>query len=92
MEVIVTEPTTITLSLSEDENKLIQSLAEEQGFDTPEAAIKALLQDAVQVYDTIWDSMFEASQDLLEQLADEAHAEYEAGLTNEFDPDKEPDL
>jgi hypothetical protein len=35
-----------------------------------------------------WDELFTGSQDLLEQLADEALKEHRAGRTKELDPDK----
>jgi hypothetical protein len=35
-----------------------------------------------------WDELFAGSQDLLDQLADEALAEHKAGRTKELDPDK----
>lgn len=35
-----------------------------------------------------WEILFEKSQDLLAQLADEALDEYHKGLTEELDPDK----
>lgn len=35
-----------------------------------------------------WQQAFEGSQDMLEQLADEALAEHRAGQTVELDPDK----
>jgi hypothetical protein len=35
-----------------------------------------------------WDELFSRSQDLLEKLANEAMAEYEAGLTEQLDPDE----
>jgi hypothetical protein len=34
-----------------------------------------------------WDALFARSQDLLAQLADEAHEDYQAGLTEALDPD-----
>jgi hypothetical protein len=43
-------------------------------------------------FDALWDEMFAASQDFLEALADQTHAEYLAGLTEDFDPDTDPDL
>ena len=64
-------------------------LAQDQGLDTPEAALHALIQNAEKIYDTLWDQTFADSQDLLSQLSDEAHEEYIAGLTEEFDPDIE---
>jgi uncharacterized protein (DUF433 family) len=36
-----------------------------------------------------WDASFANSQDFLEQLSREAHEEYLAGRTEEFDPDNE---
>ena len=35
-----------------------------------------------------WDELFTGSQDLLEQLADEALEEHRAGRTKEHDPDE----
>jgi hypothetical protein len=34
-----------------------------------------------------WDDLFARSQDLLAQMADEAHAEHQAGLTEPLDPE-----
>jgi len=34
-----------------------------------------------------WDDLFSRSQDLLARMADEAHEEYLAGLTQSLDPD-----
>jgi hypothetical protein len=64
--------------------RIIQFLAsdlatEAEGIAAPE----------MERYDALWDKTFEASQDLLDQLANEAHAEYAAGLTEDFDPDTE---
>jgi hypothetical protein len=38
-----------------------------------------------------WDLLFARSQDALAQLADKVLADYEAGLTEELDPDDLPD-
>ena len=40
--------------------------------------------------EALWDEQFAASQDVLEALGREALAEYEAGLTDDFDPDVDP--
>lgn len=82
---------TITLTLTEEEAALLDALVQEQGLNTHEEALRALLHDAVAVYDAIWDKTFAESQDVLDRLADEAHAEYVAGLTEDFDPDTDPD-
>jgi hypothetical protein len=37
-----------------------------------------------------WDDLFARSQDLLAQMAEEADAEYRAGLTEPLDPDTFP--
>ena len=42
--------------------------------------------------DAIWDEMFATSQDYLDKLANEIEAKYLAGLTEDFDPDNDPDL
>lgn len=41
--------------------------------------------------DAEWDALFAESRDILEQLAQEAHEEYLAGLAEDFDPDNDPD-
>jgi hypothetical protein len=42
--------------------------------------------------DAAWDASFANSQDFLEKLAAEGEALYRAGLTEDFDPDTDPDL
>ena len=37
-----------------------------------------------------WDDLFSRSQDLLARMAEEAHKEYRAGLTEPLDPDTFP--
>ncbi len=85
-------PHTITLILSEEEEALVTALAQERGLTAPADVLRALLHDAVEIYDALWDKTFADSQDVLDQLADEAHAEYTAGLTEDFDPDNDPDM
>ncbi len=41
--------------------------------------------------DPEWNASFAASLDVLQRLADKAHAEYMAGQTEDFDPDNDPD-
>jgi hypothetical protein len=84
-------PHTITLALSEEENALLDALAQEQGLATSADALRTLIHDAIAVYDALWDKTFSESQDLLDQLADEADAEYSAGQTEDFDPDSDFD-
>lgn len=84
------KPRTITLNLSEEENALLESLARERG-SAPAEALRTLLHEAISIYDALWDKTFEESQDLLDSLADEAHADYVAGETEDFDPDEEFD-
>ncbi len=40
--------------------------------------------------EALWDEQFASSQDVLEALSREALAEYNAGLTDDFDPDVDP--
>lgn len=42
--------------------------------------------------EALWDKQFAESQDVLDQLAKSIHADYIAGLTEDFDPDTDPDL
>jgi hypothetical protein len=79
---------TVTLTLSEEENALLESLAREHG-SAPAEALRTLLHEAMSIYDALWDKRFEDSQELLDSLADKAHAEYLAGETEDFDPDVE---
>ena len=67
-----------------------QALAQERGIAEPADMLRALLPDAVEIYDAMWDKTFAETQDVLEILADEAHAEYVVGLTEDFDLDKFP--
>ncbi len=41
--------------------------------------------------DAQWDEQFASSPDVLEFLAREGHEEYLQGLTDDFDPDTDPD-
>lgn len=84
-------PNTITLELNEEETALIAAFAQERGLASPADALRALLHDALEFYDDLWDKKFADSQDVLDRLADEAHAEYLAGLAEDFDPDDDPD-
>ncbi|MEO8611908.1 MAG: hypothetical protein ABI690_28680 [Chloroflexota bacterium] len=83
---------TITLTLTEEEEILVATLARERGLNAPADVLRALIHDAADIYDALWDKTFADSQDLLDSLADEAHAEYLAGLTEDFDPDNDPDF
>jgi hypothetical protein len=78
---MVNTPHTITLTLTDEEEALVETLARERGLDAPADVLRALLHDAVEIYDALWDKTFANSQDVLDALADEAHAEYLAGLT-----------
>ena len=56
-------------------------------------ALKALERELdIQEDEAKWDESFAKSQDFLEQLADEALAAYKAGLTEDLDPDNDPDF
>src|SRR5688500_10639203 len=78
-------PYTITLSLNEEENALLETLARERGIDVPAEALRSLLHDAINIYDALWEKTFAESQELLDKLADEAHADYLAGDVEDFD-------
>lgn len=82
---------TITLTLTEEEAAILDTLTKEQGLNTPEDALRLLLHDAVAVYDALWDKTFAESQDLLDRLADKAHAEYLGGQIEDSDSDTDSD-
>ncbi len=81
----------ITLSLTPEEETLVTALARERGLTAPADVLRALLHDAAEIYDLLWDKTFANSQDVLDKLADAAHADYLAGLTEDFDLDTDPD-
>lgn len=79
----------LTISLSADENAIIQQLADEKGLENVEDALHSLIQHAEMLYDALWDKTFAETSDALDRLVAEARAEHQAGLTEEFDPDLE---
>lgn len=81
---------TITLTLTEIEEALIAALAHEHGLDEPADMLRTLLHDAAAVYDALWERSFAGSQAALDTLAEQAHAEYLAGLTEDFDTSLDP--
>lgn len=63
---MVDQPTrTVTLTLSEDENALIEALARERGLSAPADVLRTLLREAAEIYDALWDKTFADSQDVL---------------------------
>ncbi|HLY27789.1 MAG TPA: hypothetical protein VKQ72_15695 [Aggregatilineales bacterium] len=83
-------------------NKIIEILGrvDEQGhleFEPPanlppgdaRIIIEIMDTDAEAADEELWDAQFAASQDVLEKLSREAHEQYLAGLTEDFDPDDE---
>jgi hypothetical protein len=85
-------PHTITLTLTAEEEELVTTLGQERGITDPADVLRTLLHDAAEIYDAIWDKKFTESEDLLDRLASEARAAHLAGLTEDFDPDTDPDL
>lgn len=79
----------IVLDLTENESELLAAFAHEHGLSSASDALHALLSDAMNLYDELWDKTFADSQDFLDQLADEAHADYVAGRVEDFDPDSD---
>jgi hypothetical protein len=82
-------PHTITLTLTAEEEALIARLGQERGLEAPADVLRALLHDVESMLDAMWDRKFEATQDVLDKLADEGHAAYLAGETEDFDPDED---
>ena len=71
----------LTVTLTDEEYSLLQAFAADHGITELEVALPAVL------HDRLWDEQFANSQDLLSELAAEAHDEYLAGNTEELDPD-----
>ncbi len=76
----------ITAHLTDEEYRLLQAFANSQGIKDLESAIPTI------IHDQLWDAQFTTSQDLLHEMAEEAHAEYLAGTLEDFDPDTDADL
>ncbi|MBC7870644.1 MAG: hypothetical protein H7Y09_07370 [Chitinophagaceae bacterium] len=81
----------------------LDKIAEEFGVSTPELLDEIVNGDLIIMRpsvsdeelaadDALWDEQFAASQDVLDKLAANALAKYQAGMTEEFDPDTDPDL
>lgn len=80
----------------------LDEIAEEFGISTPELLdeiangdliiVRPPSEEELATDDALWDEQFAASQDVLSKLAEKALAKYHAGLTEEFDPDTDPDL
>ncbi len=80
----------------------LDKIAEEFGVSTPELLdeiangdliiVRPPSEEELAADDALWNEQFAASQDVLDKLAENALAKYHAGLTEEFDPDTDPDL
>jgi len=81
----------------------LDKIAEQFGISTPElleeiangeliVVRQSDIDDEELAADALWDKQFAESQDVLDKLADKALADYRAGLTEDFDPDTDPDL
>lgn len=49
--------------------------------------IETINAEEIAADEALWDEQFARSQDVLERLSQEAHEEFLAGLTEDFDPD-----
>ncbi|MBZ0291308.1 MAG: hypothetical protein K8L99_01960 [Anaerolineae bacterium] len=81
----------------------LDEIAETFGISTPELLDEiangelivvrpAMTDEELAADEALWDQQFAESQDVLDRLADSIHAAYAAGLTEDFDPDTDPDL
>jgi hypothetical protein len=76
---------TVTMTLTPEEEQLIAELARERGLASPEEVLRALLHDAIEQDEALWDAQFQSSQDVLDRLADEALDDIRAGRTHDLD-------
>jgi hypothetical protein len=80
----------------------LDKIAEQFGVSTPKLLeeiangeliiVRPSFDDEDLADDALWDKQFADSQDVLDKLADSIHADYLAGITEDFDPDTDPDL
>lgn len=82
---------TLTVRLTAEEREILEEFAEEQQITDPAEVFRAMLHELSRLHDALWDAQFAGSPEVLKKLAQEARAETEAGLTEDFDPDNEPD-
>ena len=82
----------LAVHLTDEELNLLKGFAAEQGIKDLTQAIPAMIHELVRLHDELWDKQFSASEDVLDQLSEETLAQYQAGLTEDFDPDTDPDL
>jgi hypothetical protein len=63
----------------------------EQPANLPPGEVRIIIEpisaEEVAADEALWEEQFARSQDKLEQMAQEAHEEYLAGRTEDFDPD-----
>lgn len=84
----VEQDVTTTYLQLEIPRSALETLAQMRGYETIEEYVTFLI---AQDDEVLWDEQFAASQDLLMDMAGDALAEHEAGLTEEFDPDNDID-
>jgi hypothetical protein len=82
----------LAVHLTNEEYSLLESFAAEQGIKDLTQAIPVMIHELLRLHDELWDKQFAASEDVFDQLAKETLAQYHAGLTENFDPDTDPDL
>ena len=75
-----------------DQGKLEVALPANLPPGEVQITIRTISDEEIAADEALWDEQFAKSQDVLERMAQEALEEHEAGLTDEFDPDNDPDL
>ncbi|MEO8610128.1 MAG: hypothetical protein ABI690_19695 [Chloroflexota bacterium] len=75
----------ITVFLSDEEQELLEAFAAEQGIETLEQAIPAMIRELVRLHDQLWDAEFAQSAEQFNKMAREAQEEERAGLTEDLD-------
>jgi hypothetical protein len=64
----------------------------EQPIDLPPGEVRITIEPVdIEADEAHWDEQFAKSQDVLRQMALKAIEEDEAGITEDFDPDNDPD-
>ncbi|MCC7446275.1 MAG: hypothetical protein IT324_02610 [Anaerolineae bacterium] len=74
-----------------DKGELEIDLPSELPVGEVRVTIEPISAEEIAADEALWDEQFARSQDALARMSEQAHAEYLAGLTEDFDPDNDLD-
>lgn len=74
----------LTITLTDEQYEVLEAFAAEKGIDDLALALPDVLLEMVHLSDQLWDSQFARSPELLKKMAQEAHEDNRAGLTEDM--------